>query len=84
MTGTTRLNVTLDEHAARKLAAMALRMHVNEGTLARSLLTTAIDESEPNAANLVALLDVIPGSWRDAQVGWRQAQEGDTIPLDDL
>ncbi len=84
MTMTTRLNVTLDEGAARKLAAMAERMHINEGTLARSLLTTAIDQSEPDPANLVALLDGIPGAWQDAQDGWREAQEGETIPLDDL
>lgn len=81
---TSRLNVTKDEASARKLAAMAERMHVNVGTLARSLLSTAIDESEPDAANIVALLDGIPGAWEDAQEGWRQAQAGETIPLSDL
>jgi hypothetical protein len=81
---TARLNITLDEAAAQKLSAMARRMHVNEGTLARSLLTTALDEAEPDAASIVALLDGIPGAWEDAQEGWRQAQSGDTIPLDQL
>ena len=80
----TRLNITLDEASAQKLSAMARRMHVNEGTLARSLLTTALDEAEPDAANLVALLDGIPGAWEDAQEGWRQAQAGDSISLDQL
>lgn len=80
----TRLNVTLDEGAAAKLSAMAERMHVNEGTLARSLLMTAIEEADPDPANIVALLDGIDGAWEDAQVGWRQAQEGDTVPLDRL
>lgn len=78
------LHVTLDEHAAQKLAAMAERMHVNEGDAARSPLTSAIDDSEPDAANLVVLLDWIPGAWQDAQDGWHQAQQGDTVPLDDL
>jgi hypothetical protein len=80
----TRLNVTIDEAAAQKLSAMARRMHVNEGTLARSLLLTAIDEADPDPANIVALLDGIDGAWEDAQTGWRQAQDGDTIPLDEL
>ena len=79
-----RLNVTLDEVAARKLSAMAARMHVNEGTLARSLLTTAIDESEPDPANIVALLDGIPTAWEDAQEGWRQAQAGETVSIEQL
>ncbi|MEX0836518.1 MAG: hypothetical protein WD010_10525 [Nitriliruptor sp.] len=79
-----RINVTLDGALARKLSAMAERMHVNEGTLARSLLSTAIVEAEPDAANITALLDGIDGAWDDAQEGWRQAQAGQTIPLDQL
>lgn len=81
---TTRLNVTLDEATARKLRALAERMHVNEGTLARSLLSTAIDEADPDPANIVALLDGIADAWEDAQAGWREAQAGDTVPLDEL
>lgn len=80
----TRLNITLDEAAAQRLSAMARRMHVNEGTLARSLLTTALDEADPDAANIIALLDGIPGAWEDAQKGWQQAQAGETVSLDQL
>lgn len=80
----TRINVTLDEATAQKLSAMAERMHVNEGTLARSLLSTAIDEADPDPSNIVKLLDGIDGAWEDAREGWRQAQAGDTIPLDQL
>lgn len=80
----TRLNITLDEASAQKLSTMAQRMHVNEGTLARSLLATALDEADPDAANLIDLLDGIPRAWADAQEGWRQAQAGETIPLDQL
>lgn len=79
-----RLNVTLDDATAEKLSAMARRLHVNEGTLARSLLSTAIDEADPDPANIVELLDGIDGAWEDAQAGWRQAQDGDTVPLDQL
>jgi hypothetical protein len=57
-----RLNVTLDpEHAAR-LARLAERTHVQEGTLARSLLSAAIEEADPEARNIVAVLDGIPGA----------------------
>jgi hypothetical protein len=43
-----RLNVTLDaEHAAR-LARLAERTHVHEGTLARSLLSSATDDADPD------------------------------------
>lgn len=79
-----RLNVTLDDAIAARLSAMANRMHVNEGTLARSLLSSAIDGMNPDAANIVELLDGIPGAWEDAQEGWRQAGVGDTIPLAEL
>ena len=79
-----RLNVTLDDATAEKLSAMARRLHVNEGTLARSLLSTAIDEADPDPANIVALLDGIDGAWADAEAGWQQAQDGDTVPLDQL
>jgi hypothetical protein len=39
---------------------------------------------DPDATNIVALLDGITGAWEDAQEGWRQAQAGDTIPLGQL
>jgi hypothetical protein len=81
---TTRLNVTLDAATAHKLSAIAERMHVNEGTLARSLLSTAIDEADPDPATIIALLDGIDGAWEDAREGWRQAQEGDTVSLEEL
>lgn len=57
---------------------------MNEGTLARSLLSTAIDAADLDADHVVALLDGIDGSWADAQEGWRQAQQGDVIPLDQV
>ena len=79
-----RLNVTLDDQRAAKLARLAERMHVNEGTLARSLLATALDEADPDAESIVALLDAIPGAYERARLGAEQAQRGDTVALDEL
>ena len=79
-----RLNVTLDgEHAAR-LAQLAERTHVQEGTLARSLLSTAIEEADPDARNVAALLDGIPGAYERAQLGLQRGLAGESISLDEL
>jgi hypothetical protein len=79
-----RLNITLDEKQAEKLSRLADRMHVQPGTLARSLLSTAIDEADPDARNVVELLDGIPGAYERAQVGLEQARSGQTVALDEL
>ena len=79
-----RLNVTLDpEHAAR-LTRLAERTHVQEGTLARSLLSIALEEADLDARNVADLLDGIPGAYEQAQLGLKQAREGRTIPLAEL
>ena len=79
-----RLNVTLDpEHAAR-LARLAERTHVQEGTLARSLLSAAIEEADPDARNIVVVLDGIPGAYERAMQSLDRAHAGSTIPLDEL
>lgn len=79
-----RLNITLDGERASKLSQLAARVHVNEGTLARSLLASAIDEADPDPANVVALLDGIDGAFERAELGLRQAAGGQTIPLGQL
>ncbi|MFN8186679.1 MAG: hypothetical protein U0R69_06340 [Gaiellales bacterium] len=58
-----RVNVTLDEEHALKLRCLAERTHTNEGTLARSLLSTALDEAEPDPRNIAELLDGIDGAY---------------------
>jgi hypothetical protein len=79
-----RLNVTLDpEHAAR-LARLAERTHVQEGTLARSLLSTAIEDADPDARNIVEVLDGIPGAYERAMRSLDRARTGETISLDEL
>jgi enoyl reductase-like protein len=79
-----RLNVTLDDERAAKLARLAERMHVQEGTLARSLLATAVDEADPDPRSIAALLDAIPKAHERAQVGVDQARRGETVALDEL
>jgi enoyl reductase-like protein len=79
-----RLNVTLDAEHAERLSRLAERMHVQEGTLARSLLSTAIEESDPDARSITALLDGIPGAYERAMQGLESARQGRTIPLDQL
>jgi hypothetical protein len=79
-----RLNITLDDEQAEKLTRLAERMHVQPGTIARSLLSSAIDEADPDPGNVVDLLDGIPGAYERAQLGLRQAKAGQTVPLDEL
>lgn len=79
-----RINVTLDESHARKLAELAARTHMQEGTLARSLLSTALDDVDPDASRITEVLDAIPGAWERTQEGLAQAARGEGTPLDEL
>jgi hypothetical protein len=79
-----RLNVTLDPEHAEKLARMAEQAYVQEGTLARSLLSRAIDEADVDAATMIDLLNGIPGALERARLGRAQARRGETIALDQL
>ena len=81
---TERLNITLDEERAAKLERLAKRVHVNEGTLARSMLSSAIDDSDPDAESVMTVLDGIDGAWDRAQLGREQATSGETVELGDL
>jgi len=63
---------------------LAERAHISDGTLARSLLTSALDEADPDPAHVTDILDAIPGAFEDAELGRRQADEGRTIDLEDL
>jgi predicted transcriptional regulator len=79
-----RLNITLDDEQAEKLARLADRMHIQPGTIARSLLSGALDDVDPDARNVAELLDAIPGALARAELGREQAQAGETISLDEL
>jgi hypothetical protein len=79
-----RLNITLDpEHAAR-LTRLAERTHVQEGTLARSLLSIAIEDADPEARNIATLLDGVPGAYERAQLGLERGLAGESVSLDEL
>lgn len=79
-----RINVSLEPEYSEKLARLAERMHVQEGTLAKSLLSTALDGADPEAAHIVALLDSVPGAYERTQEGIEQARRGEGIPLSEL
>lgn len=79
-----RLNVTLGDAHAAKLRRLAEQTNVQEGTLARSLLAHALDETDADARHIGDLLDAIPGAFDRAQLGLEQARRGETIPLHEL
>jgi hypothetical protein len=83
-TNPNRVNVTLDDAHAEKLRRLADRTHVNEGTLARSLLMTALDDADPDPASVTALLDAIPGALERAERGLAEVKAGRGRPLTDL
>jgi predicted transcriptional regulator len=80
----TRFNVQLDDEHAAKLHAVAERVYVQPGTIARALLSTALDQAAPDAATITELLDSIPGAWERAQEGLAAARAGRFLPLDEL
>ncbi len=79
-----RLNVSLDDEYSAKLARLAERAHVQEGTLARSLLSRAIDEADIDARDIVQVLDGIPGAHARLRRSLRDAEAGRTVPLEAL
>jgi hypothetical protein len=79
-----RLNITLEDEQAEKLVRLADRMHIQPGTVARSLLSSALDEADPDARNVAELLDGIPGAYERAQLGLGQARAGETVSLNKL
>lgn len=79
-----RFNVQLDDEHAAKLHAAAERVYVQPGTLARSLLSTALDQADPDARSITEILDSIPGALERAQEGLTAARAGAFVPLDEL
>lgn len=79
-----RVNVLLGEEQAAKLYGLADRTHVSAGTLARSLLSTALDQADPDATMITALLDAIPGAFERAQEGLADVRAGRVASLDEL
>jgi predicted transcriptional regulator len=80
----TRVNIVLDDERAAKLKRLAERTHTNAGTLARSLLSTALDEADPDPRNVTDVLDRIDGAWADAMRGLAEARAGAGVPLGEI
>ncbi|MEW5990813.1 MAG: hypothetical protein AB1736_05630 [Chloroflexota bacterium] len=78
------MNIVLDEARAAKLRRLAERTHTNPGSLARSLLSSALDEADPDPRNVTDLLDRIDGAWEDALRGTAEADAGEGTPLEEL
>lgn len=79
-----RVNVLLAQEHAEKLRLLAERTHVSPGTLARSLLSTALDEADPSAASITAILDSIDGAFDRAQAGLKDYEAGSYVPLEEI
>ena len=89
-----RLNLTLDDERSDKLSRMADRVHLPAGTLAKSMLSEAIDRadaviSENDVANagpaaMTAILLGAPGFQERFESGMTDAKAGRTTPLEDL
>jgi hypothetical protein len=62
---------------------MAARLYLQPGTVARSLLSTALDQVDPEAATMTALLDSIPGARERTMEGVDDAKAGRVAPLDE-
>ena len=82
--GSSRVNVVLGAEHAEKLRRIAERTHTSPGTLARSLLASAIDDADPDPENVAALLDRIPGAFERARRGLDEARSGSGIRLEDI
>lgn len=79
-----RFNVVLDDEHAAKLHSLADRTYVNPGTIARSLLSIALDQATPDPESVTALLDSIPGAYESALDGRTAIRSGRTVRLEEL
>jgi hypothetical protein len=78
------LNITLDAEKASRLARLVERMHVQDETLALWLLSEALKEADPEARDVVTLLDGISGTYERARLGFDHGIAGETVGLEEL
>lgn len=78
------ITVVLDEERAARLRRMADRSYSPVGTLARSLLSRAIDEAEMDGATMLEVLNGIPGARESTTRSREQFARGGVIPVDEL
>jgi hypothetical protein len=79
-----RVNVTLDDEHALKLRRLAERAHTQPGTIARSLLSSALDDADPDPRNVSALLEGIPDAFDRTEAGRLEAEAGLGRSVEDL
>ena len=79
-----RLNVSLDEQHAEKLARLADRARVADGTLARSLLSAAIDDADPDSRSITEILEGIPGLRERLVEAEADVEAGNVTELEEL
>ena len=79
-----RVNVVLDDQHAAKLRRLAERANANPGTIARSLLSSAIDDVDPDARTVSEILDGIHDAFERAERGSAEASAGLGVRLEDL
>jgi hypothetical protein len=79
-----RVNVVLDEEHAVKLRRLAERTRTNPGTIARSLLAAALDDADPDARTVTAILDRIDGAFEEAHRGLAEGRDGQGVRLEDM
>jgi hypothetical protein len=82
--GSRRLNVSLDEQHAEKLARLADRARVPDGTLARSLLSAAIDDADPDSRSITEILEGIPGLPERLAKAEAEVEAGGVTDLEEL
>jgi hypothetical protein len=78
------VKITLTAKSSEKLRMIAARTGANEETVASFLLADAIDQTEPDAGEIIAALDQIPGAWERVRDGIADARAGRTVPLEEL
>ncbi|HXE43896.1 MAG TPA: hypothetical protein VN635_01745 [Conexibacter sp.] len=73
-----QIHLALDDESAARLAALAERAHAEQDDLAVTLLSEALAELEREPADVVSVLDRVPGAWeRMGEDGHRQAVRRD-------
>jgi len=79
-----RFHISLDAEHKEKLDRLAEQVHTPAATLARSLLSRAIDDAGVDGATMTDILLGIPGAGGGLARADEQLARGEGIPLDQL
>ena len=81
-----RLNLSIEDNQFATLSRLANELHLNEGTVAKSLLAQAIDQvaRRESPADISRLLYSIPGFEERLALAEEQYARGEAVPLDQL